>query len=62
MRKVLLLIVAVIVTIIASCTAPQYEKKCIRVPGKGCVDINAGNVGGTTLGNQNEDPVEENRP
>ena len=60
MRKTLILLVAVIVAIIASCTSTNYEKGCIRIPGKGCQPITAGNVGGTTLGNQNENPVEEN--
>lgn len=59
MRKILFLLVAVIIAIIASCTSSNYEKGCIHVPGKGCQPITAGNVGGTTLGNQNENPVEE---
>lgn len=37
------------------------NQRCITIPGQGCKKVSAGNVGGTTLGNTNED-IEENRP
>ena len=33
---------------------PPSASKCISIPGKGCIPIAAGNVGGTTLGHENE--------
>lgn len=47
MRKLLLLIPL----IIAGCVA---QPTCIKIPGEECKKINAGNVGGTTLGYSNE--------
>lgn len=57
---------AISVLFIAGCTAQPKPTvmpppKCIIIPGEGCKKISAGNVGGTTLGNTNED-IEENRP
>ena len=41
---------------------PPMEKKCIVIPGQGCKQINAGNVGGTTLGNHDDYILEESSP
>lgn len=68
MRKILVVVVPLILVGCASkpiptaipMPAPLPEKKCIVIPGKGCQQINAGNVGGTTLGNHNENILEEN--
>lgn len=59
MRKLLpLIIIAIIVLVFASCSI-QYKQRCIDIPGQGCRPINAGNVGGTTIGHINEDTVEK---
>ena len=68
MRKILFFAIPVI---LAGCASPRLipqpasvpaPEKCISIPGKGCQPITAGNVGGTTLGNHDENTVEENRP
>lgn len=38
------------------------NQRCIKIPGEGCQRFTAGNVGGTTLGNTNEEPIEKDRP
>lgn len=62
------LILSIVTVIIAGCAAqpkpvtipmPPPEGRCIKIPGKGCQSITAGNVGGTTLGHQDEN-IEEN--
>ena len=69
MRKILYFAIPVI---LAGCAGPRLipqpapipepmgGSKCISIPGKGCQPITAGNVGGTTLGNHDENTVEEN--
>lgn len=67
MRKLLLVSIPLI---IAGCATRQIPmpaplpmpEKCINIPGHGCKPITAGNVGGTTLGNHDENTVEETRP
>lgn len=67
MQKLLLALIPIILAGCASAPVPMSipmpppaERKCISIPGKGCQPITAGNVGGTTLGNHDEDSMEEN--
>lgn len=48
------ILLAVLVTIIAGCSA---QPKCVYIPNEGCKTINAGNVGGTTLGHHNDEDL-----
>lgn len=60
MRKLLLSIFSIAIAGCAVQPKPTAipmppPERCITIPGKGCLPITAGNVGGTTLGHENED-------
>lgn len=60
MRKIFAL---PLISIIAGCATglkPVYAPpppSCINIPGEGCKKISAGNVGGTTLGHNNDEDI-----
>lgn len=67
MRKLLITSIAIVITGCATQPIPMpapMPEKCIRIPGKGCQPVTAGNVGGTTLGHSDDEdlPAKASKP